>query len=106
MYWLDAFEDAHNKPGTVYLFGRVQGQSGSESCCVILKNIWRQLFFVKKEDDDVTMASMHPDIKKRLAEDYRISMFKCKPAKKFACGIGNGLPQEYDVMEVLVKVAY
>ncbi|KAH7725302.1 DNA polymerase alpha catalytic subunit [Aphelenchoides avenae] len=103
MYWLDAFEDAHNKPGTVYLFGRVQGQSGSESCCVILKNIWRQLFFVKKEDDDVTMASMHPDIKKRLAEDYRISMFKCKPAKKFACGIGNGLPQEYDVMEVLVK---
>ncbi|VDM79663.1 unnamed protein product, partial [Strongylus vulgaris] len=50
MYWLDAFEDPVKHSGTVYLFGRVN-VSGSKwaSCCVTIKNIFRQVFFLPRE---------------------------------------------------------
>lgn len=66
-YYLDAYEEPAKQPGnilfymfqinrclvfsgTVYLFGRiVSEQSKSESCCVILRNIRRRLYFLKRD---------------------------------------------------------
>ena len=43
MYWLDAYEDAYQHPGTVWLFGKVWVGEASiwASCCLTVKTIPR-----------------------------------------------------------------
>lgn len=53
-YWLDAWEDRFIKPGVVYLFGKVyvnpsNKKAGCVSCCVVVKNVNRQLFLLPRE---------------------------------------------------------
>lgn len=53
-YWLDAWEDRFVKPGVVYLFGKVYAnpsnkKAGCLSCCLVVKNINRQLFLLPRE---------------------------------------------------------
>lgn len=51
MYWLDAFEDAYQQPGTVYLFGKtyVEAAKSYVSCCVQVKNIERHIFVLPRD---------------------------------------------------------
>lgn len=53
-YWLDAWEDKYVKPGVVYLFGKVyvnpsKKKEGCASCCLVVKNVNRQLFLLPRE---------------------------------------------------------
>lgn len=53
-YWLDAWEDRFVKPGVVYLFGKVyvnpsNKKAGCVSCCLVVKNVNRQLFLLPRE---------------------------------------------------------
>lgn len=53
-FWLDAWEDRFMKPGVVYLFGRVyvdpnNKKAGSVSCCLVVKDVDRQLFLLPRE---------------------------------------------------------
>lgn len=53
-YWLDAWEDRFLKPGVVYLFGKTyvnpsNKQAGCVSCCVVVKNVNRQIFLLPRE---------------------------------------------------------
>lgn len=53
-YWLDAWEDRFVKPGVVYLFGKVYAKpsdkkAGCLSCCVVVKNVTRQMFLLPRE---------------------------------------------------------
>ena len=50
MFWLDAYEDKYNQPGTVYLFGKIWVESSKThvSCCVAVNNIKRQLFILPR----------------------------------------------------------
>ncbi|ERE64153.1 DNA polymerase alpha catalytic subunit isoform 1 [Cricetulus griseus] len=50
-YWLDAYEDPYNQPGVVFLFGKVWVESAQThvSCCVMVKNIERTLYFLPRE---------------------------------------------------------
>lgn len=53
-YWLDAWEDRFIKPGVVYLFGKVYAnpsnkKAGCVSCCLVVKNVNRQLFLLPRE---------------------------------------------------------
>ncbi|XP_047392573.1 DNA polymerase alpha catalytic subunit isoform X2 [Sciurus carolinensis] len=50
-YWLDAYEDQYNQPGVVFLFGKVCIESAKTyvSCCVMVKNIERTLYFLPRE---------------------------------------------------------
>lgn len=53
-YWLDAWEDRFVKPGVVYLFGKVyvnplNKKAGCASCCLVVKNVNRQLFLLPRE---------------------------------------------------------
>uniref|UniRef100_F7A081 DNA polymerase n=1 Tax=Equus caballus TaxID=9796 RepID=F7A081_HORSE len=50
-YWLDAYEDQYNQPGVVFLFGKVWIELAETyvSCCVMVKNIERTLYFLPCE---------------------------------------------------------
>lgn len=76
-YWLDAWEDRFVKPGVVYLFGKVHlnpsnKKAGYISCCLVVKNVNRQLFLLPREYvskteiellitniTEITLISMH-----------------------------------------------
>lgn len=58
-YWLDAWEDRFVKPGVVYLFGKVyvnpsNKKAGCVSCCLVVKNVDRQLFLLPREYVSIT----------------------------------------------------
>ncbi|CAK5056119.1 unnamed protein product [Meloidogyne enterolobii] len=60
-YFLDAFENIYTKPGTVYLFGYLNSTDVKpQSCCITLRNITKQLFFLKREIF-VTKCFISPD---------------------------------------------
>ncbi|KAI6192760.1 DNA polymerase [Aphelenchoides besseyi] len=48
MYWIETFEDPYERPGKVFLFGRVN----NKSCCVVAKNIEHKVYFVPREFDE------------------------------------------------------
>lgn len=53
-YWLDAWEDRFVKPGVIYLFGKVyvdpsNKKAGCVSCCLVVKNVNRQIFLLPRE---------------------------------------------------------
>lgn len=53
-FWIDAWEDKFLKPGVVYLFGKVyvnpaNKRAGCVSCCLVVKNINRQMFLLPRE---------------------------------------------------------
>lgn len=53
-YWLDAWEDRFVKPGIIYLFGKVyvdpsNKKAGCVSCCLVVKNVNRQIFLLPRE---------------------------------------------------------
>ncbi|EYC39595.1 hypothetical protein Y032_0650g1135 [Ancylostoma ceylanicum] len=92
MYWLDAFEDPVKHSGTVYLFGRVN-VSGNKwaSCCVTVKNIFRQVFFLPRDTKFVRGASTNEQVKDAdVFEEVKVMMkrhcgtasFKCRQARK------------------------
>ena len=45
MFWIDAFEDATNAPGCVFLFGKVRCADGTfASCCASLNSLERNVY--------------------------------------------------------------
>ncbi|KAM3720368.1 DNA polymerase alpha catalytic subunit [Dirofilaria immitis] len=106
-YWVDAFEDPIRMPGTVYLFGRLINGGISESCCVIVKNIWRQVFFLprekllvnEKQTDKVDLMQVNEEVQKIL-RSMGVKVVKCRPCeKKFAYNDGV-VPRSAEVLEV------
>ncbi|KAM4797519.1 LOW QUALITY PROTEIN: DNA polymerase alpha catalytic subunit-like [Urocitellus parryii] len=90
-YWLDAYEDQYNQPGVVFLFGKVFIESAKThvSCCVMVKNIERMLYFLPREmkidlntgketEIPVTMKDVYNEFDERIAAKYKIMKFKSK----------------------------
>ncbi|GMT27750.1 hypothetical protein PFISCL1PPCAC_19047, partial [Pristionchus fissidentatus] len=106
MFWIDAYEDFRNHPGTVYLFGRVFTSHGrSSSICIKVENIRRQIFVLPRQQDDGTpfpMVDVYNEVKTLLMDTHGVNEVKCRPVKrKF---INDGTVAEssepVDVMEV------
>ncbi|VDO47838.1 unnamed protein product [Onchocerca flexuosa] len=84
-YWLDAFEDPVKMPGTVYLFGRLINGGISESCCVIVKNIWRQVFFLPREKrlvnevqtDEADLMQVNEEVQ-QILRSMGVKVVKCR----------------------------
>ncbi|XGW24552.1 hypothetical protein V3C99_006184 [Haemonchus contortus] len=116
MFWLDAYEDPVKHSGTVYLFGRVN-VSGNKwaSCCVTVKNIFRQVFFLPREakfvrgtstNDPVSDEDLFEEIKAVMKRFCGTSSFKCKQTKKRFMNDGT-IAGEYNGEEVkVVEVQY
>jgi len=112
LYWFDAFEDAYNQPGVVYLFGKVYVESAEAytSCCVTVRNIERRLYILprvkkmnlkhKQElDEEVTMPMVYEEFDK-MAEKYKILKFKSMKVKKSYAFEKLEVPIEADYLEV------
>ncbi|MGH0172441.1 UNVERIFIED_CONTAM: hypothetical protein FKN15_005013 [Acipenser sinensis] len=111
-YWLDAFEDPYNRPGIVYLFGKVWIESAKAhvSCCVVVKNIERTMYLLPREtrvnlktraetDTPVTMMDVYQEFNE-IADRYKIMKFKSKKVvKNYAFEIPD-VPAQSEYLEV------
>ncbi|XP_063099015.1 DNA polymerase alpha catalytic subunit isoform X3 [Cavia porcellus] len=112
-YWLDAYEDQYNQPGVVFLFGKVWIESAKThvSCCVMVKNIERMLYFLPREmkidsntgketGTPVTMKDVYDEFDERIANKYKIMKFKSKKVEKnYAFEIPD-VPEKSEYLEV------
>uniref|UniRef100_A0A8C4MH35 DNA polymerase n=1 Tax=Equus asinus asinus TaxID=83772 RepID=A0A8C4MH35_EQUAS len=107
-YWLDAYEDQYNQPGVVFLFGKVWIELAETyvSCCVMVKNIERTLYFLpcetkidlntgKETGTPVTMKDVYDEFDEKIATKYKIMKFNFKQKRFFflLCLFQAELPQ-------------
>ncbi|XP_063393555.1 DNA polymerase alpha catalytic subunit [Cydia fagiglandana] len=121
-YWLDAWEDRYVKPGVVYLFGRVyvkpgNKSAGSVSCCLVVKNINRQLFLLPREykldsitleatEQEVSMMEVYEEFSSCVASELGLQEFKSrKVARSYAFSLPD-VPALSDYLEVKYSAAY
>ncbi|XP_058391579.1 DNA polymerase alpha catalytic subunit isoform X3 [Diceros bicornis minor] len=112
-YWLDAYEDQYNQPGVVFLFGKVWIEFAETyvSCCVMVKNIERTLYFLpcetkidlntgKETGTPVTMKDVYDEFDEKIATKYKIMKFKSKIVEKnYAFEIPD-VPEKSEYLEV------
>ncbi|KAM9577340.1 DNA polymerase alpha catalytic subunit isoform 1-T1 [Trichechus inunguis] len=112
-YWLDAYEDQYNQPGVVFLFGKVWIESAKThvSCCVMVKNIERTLYFLPREmkidlntgretGTPVTMKDVYDEFDEKIAAKYKLMKFKSKIVEKnYAFEIPD-VPEKSEYLEV------
>ncbi|XP_054978992.1 DNA polymerase alpha catalytic subunit [Sorex araneus] len=112
-FWLDAYEDPYNQPGVVFLFGKVWIESAEThvSCCVLVKNIERVLYFLPRETkidlntgkdtaSPVTMKDVYAEFDEKIATKHRIMKFKSKIVEKnYAFEIPD-VPEKSEYLEV------
>ncbi|XP_028164527.1 DNA polymerase alpha catalytic subunit [Ostrinia furnacalis] len=115
-YWLDAWEDRFVKPGVVYLFGKVyvnpsNKKEGCLSCCVVVKNVNRQLFLLPREykldpitlegtDQEVTMMDVYEEFNSSVASELGLKEFKSrKVTKNYSFNLPD-IPAQSDYLEV------
>ncbi|XP_053436555.1 DNA polymerase alpha catalytic subunit isoform X2 [Nycticebus coucang] len=112
-YWLDAYEDQYNQPGVVFLFGKVWIESAKThvSCCVMVKNIERTLYFLPREmkidrntgketGTPVAIKDVYDEFDEKIAAKYKIMKFKSKIVEKnYAFEIPD-VPEKSEYLEV------
>lgn len=106
VYWFDAYEKQPNGP--VYLFGKMmdsKAPSGVSTCCVIVENIQRNLFFLPRETSTDGQEVSFEDLQAEVAEiasQYGITRFGCKQvSRKYAFELPD-VPAESEYL----KMAY
>ncbi|XP_047521057.1 DNA polymerase alpha catalytic subunit [Pieris napi] len=115
-YWLDAWEDKFVKPGVVYLFGKVyvnptNKKAGCVSCCLVVKNINRQMFLLPREykldpvtleptDEEVGIMDMYQEFNTTVATELGIKEFKSRKITKNYCFNIPDVPAQCDYLEV------
>ncbi|XP_058515173.1 DNA polymerase alpha catalytic subunit isoform X2 [Ochotona princeps] len=112
-YWLDAYEDPYNQPGVVFLFGKVWIESAKThvSCCVVVKNIERTLYFLPREmkvdlnteketGASVTMKDVYDEFDEKIATKYKIMKFKSKIVEKNYAFEVPDVPEKSEYLEV------
>ncbi|XP_062521858.1 DNA polymerase alpha catalytic subunit-like isoform X2 [Corticium candelabrum] len=134
-YWLDAHEEA-KQPGTVYLFGKVWIESAKThvSCCVVVQNIPRQMYFLPREkasacylcvdadiqfgilqvlnslgkatDEDVSIMDVYKEFDEKVASRFKIMKFTSKRVSKNYCFDVPGVPKFSEYLEVKYSADY
>ncbi len=115
-YWLDAFEDAYNSSGSIYLFGKTpflkkdqqqqqqQQQLQFVSVCCVIKNIPKTIYVLPRKD--VQMEAVCKEIT-TLMNKNKISQFRTRTVKKYYAfdkhlGVNQDqtIPYEADYLQV------
>ncbi|KAI8375408.1 DNA polymerase family B-domain-containing protein [Choanephora cucurbitarum] len=110
MWWYDAYE--RKEKGYVYLFGKVlnKGTNKYVSCCVVVKNIERNLFFLprtyeldaqgQETSTEVDMSALYSEVSE-LCSQKRITRFASKQVtRKYAFELQD-VPAESEYLKVL-----
>ena len=121
MYWLDAYEDPFKQPGTVYLFGKVWVESANAfaSCCLIVQNVNRNIFLLKRDkkvskikslesddNEEVSIADVYKEFNEKIAPRYNIQEHKSKPRQmKYAFEFAE-VPNEADYLQVMYSAKF
>lgn len=123
-YFIDAWADVNNRPGEVYLFGKVEipsknGKSMFESICVRVENVNRHLYVLPRElvydlktktntDVEPTMAMVFQEFEERLLRETNVTSFSSrKVSKSFAFVVPDvDVPMESDYWEVFYEGKY
>ncbi|KAM4815302.1 DNA polymerase alpha catalytic subunit-like, partial [Thomomys bottae] len=99
-YWLDAYEDQYSQPAKTHV-----------SCCIMVKNIERTLYFLPREmridlntgketGAPVTMKDIYDEFDESIAAKYKIMKFKSKTVEKnYAFEIPD-VPAKSEYLEV------
>ncbi|CAH0698815.1 unnamed protein product [Spodoptera exigua] len=121
-YWLDAWKDRFVKPGVVYLFGKVYAnpsnkKAGCVSCCLVVKNVNRQMFLLPREykldsvtleptDQEVTMMDMYAEFNSAVASELGLKEFKSRKVTKSYCFNLPDIPAQSDYLEVRYSASF
>ena len=111
MYWLDAFEDPYNAPGTVYLFGKVRSDdaTGFSSCAVVVKGLERNVFVLprerhlidgKEEGDEVTFQEVYQEMA-QVCRTHKITRFGCKKVERAYAFEEKDMPFHADYLKLV-----
>lgn len=117
-YYLDAWTDVNNRPGEVYLFGKVEvpgtnNKTTYNSICVRIENVNRHLYLLPRThvydlktktqtDEEVTIVKVYEEFDERLTKELNLTGFESrKVVKSFAFNIPDvEVPIESDYLEV------
>ncbi|KAG5673797.1 hypothetical protein PVAND_003814 [Polypedilum vanderplanki] len=120
-YYLDAWTDIINRPGEIYLFGKVQvpGEDTYNSICVRIENVNRHLFLLPRThvydfktksltDQEVSIADVYQEFDERITKEIKITSFKSRKVyKSFAFSVSNvHVPLESEYLEVVYSGKY
>lgn len=97
-YWFDAFEDVKN-PSRVCLFGAIKtGLNSFESCCVVIENIQRRIFFIQREESE--KLELYNEVQDLLMTKYGVKLFMARPVKRKLAYMDGETPELADCLEV------
>lgn len=105
MYWIDAYEDSFNRPGTVFLFGYVWDDANRrwESMMVQVEGIHRSLYFFPRpgfSPDDVRSEFTS------IRHQWGVNTFMSKPTRKMYAFEEEAVPRGiHDFLEVVYPFA-
>lgn len=123
-YYLDAYTDVNNKPGEVYLFGKVEvpnekGKPTYNSICLRIENVNRHLYLLPRTfvydlktktdtEQEVTIAKVYEEFDERISKEIREPTFRSrKVSKSFAFTVPDvEVPIESEYLEVFYAGKY
>jgi DNA polymerase alpha subunit A len=90
-FWLDAYEDPLNAPGSLFLFGKVKVDAGGfTSCCASLKGFERNIYVLPRKrmlidglevGDEVSFAELFKEVQ-QLCRAHKVTKFACKRVER------------------------
>jgi DNA polymerase alpha subunit A len=113
-FYFDAWCD-QNRPGEVYLFGKVEvpNKSTFDSICLRIDNVNRNLFLLPRvfvhdlktksdTEKEVTIADVYEEFDERISKDLKLPNFNSRKVfKSFAFTVNDvEVPIESDYLEV------
>lgn len=121
-YFFDAWTDFNNRPGEVYLFGKVEvpGKVVTyNSICVRIENVNRHLFLLPRThfydfktkqmtDQEVSISDVYEEFDERLTKELKLTTFNSRKVfKSFAFSIPEvDIPIESEYLEVCYAGKY
>ena len=116
MFWLDAYEDAVNAPGSVFLFGKVRNDSGNgySSCCVTLKGMERNVFALPREralvngeeaGEEVSFVQLFREVQ-QLCRKHKIGRFGCKRVDRSYAFEESDMPQSSSYLKLVYSAEF
>eukprot|EP00117_Sycon_ciliatum_P005097 scpid11208/ scgid3347/ DNA polymerase alpha catalytic subunit; DNA polymerase alpha catalytic subunit p180 len=121
-YWIDLYEEAREKPGSVHVFGKAPrqdkktGRTTFVSCCMHVNNIERKMYFLprakkldkngQETDEDVTIMDVYQEFNDIVSTKYKIMRYLSKKVTKKYCFDIPGIPASSDYLEIKYSFSY
>jgi DNA polymerase alpha subunit A len=109
-FWIDAYEDALNAPGSVYIFGKVRtGPNTFSSACVSLKGLERNVYVLprkraliggEEEGEEVAFLHVYKEVQ-ALCKQHKITKYGCKRVDRSYAFEEAGVPPNSSYLKLV-----